>query len=321
MVIFFAGQACLTNPPKGVHKMRIKKSTAISKAITIETAVKTFLSIETLGLARETRAWYEKRLMAFAGWVEKTKPIKKISESDLLKYYAELETRVSSDTTHGHIRILKKFFRFLHDREMIKTNIAKNLKMPRLAKRARKGISDKNVMLILNAAKSNTRDYAVLNFLESTSARRGGVANLKLSDLNLDKPEPYCRRVTIFEKGKKDRTVIMSRECLNALKKYIKSRDSNSEYVFIAQDGKPLTVWGITEILERYKRRLKINEPVSPHQWRHRWCRKRIQEQMPLKQVSQLAGHASIQVTADFYGTFAIDELAEAYDKYYKPPV
>lgn len=282
--------------------------------ITIETAVEKFLRIETTGLANETRAWYKKRLYAFVGLVGKMRQLDTITEDDLLTYYAEIEKRLAPDTVHGHIRALKKFFRFLNENEITRRDPARNLKMPRLAKRARKGIAEKNVRLILNAARENPRDYALLNFLESTGARRGGVANLKISDLNLDEPEPFCRRVTVHEKGKRDRTVIMSRECLKALRHYIENRDQKGDSVF------GLTVWGVTEILERYKRRLKIAEPVSPHQWRHRWCRKRIQEGMPLKQVSQLAGHASIQVTADFYGTFAIDELAEAYDRFYKPP-
>jgi site-specific recombinase XerD len=100
----------------------------------------------------------------------------------------------------------------------------------------------------------------------------------------------------------------------------LKIRNNECDHVFTTPKGEPLTAAGISEILDRYKTRLKIKEPCSPHQWRHRWCRKRIQEGMPLPQVSQLAGHKTITVTADFYGTFAFDELHQAFDKYYKPP-
>jgi integrase/recombinase XerD len=141
-----------------------------------------------------------------------------------------------------------------------------------------------------------------------------------MSSLNIDQPETLCRRATVHEKGDKDRTVIMSKAAFNAMKDYLAVRFSISEYVFLTNAGTPLTSAGIAEILDRYKKRLEIKEPVSPHQWRHRWCRKRLQDKMPLPQVSQLAGHKTIAVTADFYGTFAIDELQEAFDRYYIEP-
>lgn len=293
----------------------------ITDTITLEMAIETFLNIETAELADETKAWYKNRLYAFQKFMGKNRNIVSVLEVDLLNYHAHLKNKkLSPDTRHGHIRILHRFFRFLLRREILPIDISKDLKLPRLPKRAKKGLSEKNVILILAAAKKNPRDYALLNFLESTSSRRGGIANLKISALNLDSAEPYCRRATIHEKGNQDRTVVMSKETLKAIKKYLNVRSSKSDSVFINDRGKPLTVWGVTEILERYKRKLKIDEPVSPHQWRHRWCRKRIQEHMPLKQVSQLAGHKSITVTADFYGTFAVDELAEAFDRYYEDP-
>jgi integrase len=76
----------------------------------------------------------------------------------------------------------------------------------------------------------------------------------------------------------------------------------------------------VNEIIDRYKMKLDLQGRCSPHRWRHRLYRKQIQEGMPLTQVSQLAGHTSIVVTSDYYGTFAFNELQEAFDKYYKSP-
>jgi hypothetical protein len=41
---------------------------------------------------------------------------------------------------------------------------------------------------------------------------------------------------------------------------------------------------------------------------------------MPLRFVSQTLGHASVVVTNDFYGIFAVYELQNAVDHYYKSP-
>ncbi len=282
-----------------------------------------FLDIDTLGKSSQTRLWYEARLRLLEKFLGGGRSIQSISETDLLGWYRHLaDSDISTDTRHGYIRATRKFFKFLLDRKTLSRNLARDLKLPRLPKRARKGIADEDVSAMLSAAQDDKRDYALLLFLESTNARREGVANLRMSDLSLDLPEPLCRRVILYEKGSKDRVAVMSHEALSALKEWLAVRGTcNSSFVFTAKRKHTgLTVAGVSEILDRYKIKIGIDGRCSPHQWRHRWCRKRLQDGMPLAQVSQLAGHASITVTADFYGTFAINELHEAFDRYYKPP-
>lgn len=300
----------------------VKQETiTIIEVVTLEMAIETFVNVEMMGLSSKTKRWYEFRLEKLTRYLGKNRNVISILEVDLLNYCKHLDkSKLAPDTKHGYIRAMKKFFKFLHRRAIMSVDLAIDLKLPKLPGRARKGISDKNVMLILEAAKDNKRDFALFHFLESTNARLGGITTLKVSSLNMEQPEPLCRRATVHEKGDKDRTVIMSKAAFDAMKDYLAVRFSMSEYVFLTNTGTPMTSAGIAEILDRYKKRLEIKEPVSPHQWRHRWCRKRLQDKMPLPQVSQLAGHKTIAVTANFYGTFAIDELQEAFDRYYISP-
>jgi len=282
-----------------------------------------FLDVDTLGKSSQTYRWYKARLRLLENFLNGDRDVRSIAETDLLRWYRHIEnSKLSIDTLHGYIRATRKFFKFLHDRQRLQKNLARDLRLPKLPKRARKGIADENVVAILSAARDDKRDYALLLFLESTNARREGVSNLKMSDLSLDLHEPLCRRVVLYEKGNKDRVAVMSHEALIALKEWLAVRGNvKSDYVFVTKlRNTKITVTGVSEILKRYKVKNGIEGHCSPHQWRHRWCRKRLQDGMPLAQVSQLAGHASITVTADFYGTFAVSELHEAFDKYYKPP-
>ena len=112
--------------------------------------------------------------------------------------------------------------------------------------------------------------------------------------------------------------MILSDETITALKSWLNVRVSKSDFVFVSADGSPLDVNSISEIIDRYKKRLKICAPCSPHQWRHRWFRRMISAGMPLAQAAQLGGHESTNVTFQFYGQFAIDELQNAYDRFYK---
>ena len=201
-------------------------------------------------------------------------------------------------------------------------DISADLTMPKLPRQGRKGISEANLTAILEAAKGSLRDYALLRFLESTGVRRGGIEDLRLSDLDLDNPdERLRRRATVREKGEKERTVIMSREALRALLVWLEARpDVPYDHVFLGHSpGQPwhdLSVEGISGILSRYPRRLGIVGACSPHQWRHRWAHHRLHKGMELSQVSQLLGHEDVAITVRFYGQFTVDQLQEAYDRY-----
>lgn len=289
--------------------------------VTLYNAIQSFRRIALSGKSPQTIKWYSYRLNLMAKHMGETRPLIEILEIDLIQYREWLEQKkISPDTLHGYIRATRRLFKWLHQRGIISADITSDFNLPRLPRRGKKGISDEHAAQILAASKTHSvRDYAIISFLDSTNARRGGVASLTLSALNINAPAPRCKQVRVIEKGNKERTVIMSDETMRAIKSWLEVRHSTTNYVFASEKGKPLNVDSISEILERYKKRLQISAPCSPHQWRHRWFRKMISNGMPLAQAAQLGGHENTSVTFQFYGQFAIDELQHAYDRYYKP--
>lgn len=305
------------------------------REISLEDAIQTFLEIDMQARSPQTRAWYRKQFKSLQKDIG-DKLLGELLEADLLDWYKRLESRgsrtpspggtrpLSPYTVHGRVRAVRRLFRWLHERQLLGVDLARDLRLPKLPRRGRAGIADQHVIAILEAASSNPRDYAILTFIESTGCRRAGVAGLRLVDLDLDAPEPLCRCARVTEKGDKQRTVRMSPEALGAMRRWLALRYSSSEFVFV--DERPrrghigLRPNAITQIIKRYKKRLGISGPVSPHQWRHRWCRRLLQSGMSLGLVSQGAGHESIGVTNDFYGIFVTDEILSAVDQYYSPP-
>ena len=294
-------------------------------------AVEQFLGIGLAVTSPQTVDWYKRRLFLFQKEI-KTNNLSQIKQHHLWYWYIKLQDRTRSDlpnakrisiyTQHGYVRAVRRFFKWLYERGLIEAELTGDLKLPKLPKNGKKGVSEKNVVALLRATSTNNRDYAILRFIESTGCRRAGVADLRLSDLNLDEDEPLRRRVTIREKGSKERVVFLSPESLDALINWLKERQSKSEFVFTNMHDRDcgLSPSGVSQIIERYKEKAGIKGPVSPHQWRHRHGRKLIEAGMPLGLVSQILGHASVVVTNDFYGMFAVNELQRAVDTYYKPP-
>lgn len=304
---------------------------------TLRQAVEGFLQVEMLNRSPQTEKWYRHRLEGMIEAIGGDRPLGDIQEVDLVAYQVELSRRnqlygekssrkkvdktLSKFSLHGHVRAMRRLFKWLNVRGVLAVDLAANLELPQLPKQGKKGISEANLRAIKEAAQGNVRDYAIICFLESTAARRGGVADLRLSDLSLDETdERLRRRVSVREKGEKERTVILSPAALQALEAWLAERpDTPFDHVFLGSVGKfwhPLTPAGITEIIRRYKKRLGLVGPCSPHQFRHRWARHRLQKGMELGQVSQLLGHQDVKVTIDFYGQFGTDQLQDAYDKF-----
>lgn len=305
--------------------------------VTLGAAVEVFLRAEMIGLSPETAIWYRRRLEALVFAFGPGRLLVDLMEADLVEYYARLHERdmlyegsshpdqagsLSPYTLHGHLRAIKRLFKWLFRKGILPVDIAVDLTMPRLPRQGRKGISEANLAAILDAAREDPRDYALLRFLESTGVRRGGIEDLRLGDLNLDSgDERIRRRATVREKGEKERTVIMSRESLQSLQAWLAVRpDVTYDQVFLGHSpGQPwhgLSAEGISGIIARYVRRLGLQGACSPHQWRHRWARHRLHKGMELSQVSQLLGHSDVSVTVKFYGQFTVDQLQEAYDRY-----
>ncbi|NUM44839.1 MAG: tyrosine-type recombinase/integrase [Anaerolineales bacterium] len=217
------------------------------------------------------------------------------------------------------IRAAKTFFSWLKGKHHTAVNPAEDLERPTLPKRARRGVSDGDAMAMLAAAEdSSIRDRALLAVFDATGCRLGGVADLRLADVDLKR-----RRLLVREKGDKERTVFLTPTARDYLRAWLEVRPSKPgvNHVFVSeQEGKRLgtamTSSGLAQVLKRLKKAHHISGRVSPHQWRHRRLRILTSSGTPLGIVADIAGHADSRTTHQFYGAFAVDELQEIYDRF-----
>lgn len=233
-------------------------------------------------------------------------------------YRGELEGGISPLTLHGHVRACRRFFRWLVEQGVLERSPAEKLEKPPRPRVVRHGLpeSDRNAMIEVAAA--NPRDLAICLFLADTAARRGGVAGLLLADLDLDR-----RRAIVREKGlggeRKERVVFFGPRTERALRVWLAVRPPvKSQKVFLAFEprlgryvSRGLSEGGINEMLKRVASRARVARGYNPHNWRHGAIRGMIRRKMPLGTASQIAGHSSVAVTADIYGTLDEDDLQQ----------
>lgn len=311
-------------------------STLTTNLVTVEQALDTFLYRGLTNVSQDTYSWYAFRLRQFAAELG-NKPLVDVMEGDLLDWYAALKNsnlryasgkstrpptkgQLSVHTRHGYVRAVKRFFGWLAEKHILEPDPSLSLELPKLPKGGHEGIATPDALKMLRVAEENLRDYAVLQFFYSTGCRIGGCENLMLTDLRLDEPEPLARRVTLNEKGCKQRTVFLTTEAKVALVTWLRNRDDDHPHVFLGQKvGKPwqpLTEWGLREIFKRTAAKAGVTQNWGPHEWRHNFARRKLEAGMSLASVSQILGHEDVSITVKFYGQFAVSQLQEQFDRF-----
>jgi integrase/recombinase XerD len=167
---------------------------------------------------------------------------------------------LSSATIHGHVRTLRAFFSWLVDEGLTEENIARDLKPPKLVKKAISTLSDAEIVTILHTLNLNNhceaRNLTILMLLVDTELRIGELFGLKMEDVHMSEGFPK-----VMGKGKKKRIVPIGNNAQKALQRYLfrhrpRPAHSGIENVFLSIHSTPLTENSTKLIFARLGQRL-----------------------------------------------------------------
>lgn len=279
---------------------------------TVNQLVAQFQKSQAGVISDSTLKWYESYL---APWQETfgERSVEEISIEELRNCFQKLRKEVSSTyTLFNYVRACKRLFKWAVDEDLIVDNPAKKLKKPSLPKKSPAGIDENDFVALLEAAQhspNSERDLAILHFLFDTGARVGGAASLTIENLNLS-----ARRAIVVEKGrggKKERVVFFQPQTAEILHIWLEARTNNPDQrVFGLNES------GIYQMLERLAKKANIKGRWNPHAFRHGFARRLLSKGISIGILSHLMGHSNVQVTIEFYGRFANDELQQIYDQF-----
>lgn len=282
----------------------------------LRAAVEAFLLSLNGVTSPATLVWYRRRLFDLADFLGGVAPgtsqgcdVAAVTITDLRRWRVALVERatLSVHTLHGYVRAARRFFRWLEIEGLLVRSPASRLELPRLPRGQVKGIEHDDLRKMLEAAKDCPRDLALCWFFYSTAARVGGVVNLCLGDVHLERGMAY-----VTEKGNKTRPVFLLPEAVCALRAWLVVRPSLAdEHVFVGLRG-PLGTSGVYQVLKRLAKRAGVESGWNSHAFRHRRARDWQAAKVSLGVVSQLLGHADVSVTANIYGRMPENELQRA---------
>lgn len=162
-----------------------------------------------------------------------------------------------------------------------------------------------DIRKMVDAARRNKRDVALILTLFSSGIRVGELIRLNHGDIQ----NQHC---TVLGKGNKIRLVFISSQANAAIQKYTRSCPfPEAGPLFKSRSGRRLSSSSVFLIVSKYAREAGL-EDVSPHILRHSYATTLMREGVNIVHVQKLLGHSHVQTTS-MYLHVVDDELWKSY--------
>lgn len=272
-----------------------------------------FLGLKSLeGLSQQSIQRYRDELSMFSKYV--LKPVNQITVNDIRRYFAIIQSERSyaKVTINGKMSVLKSFFGTLYKEEIIEkdpTIRLKNIKVD--VKNLREHLTAEELETVRNVCE-DIKEKTLVEFLYSTACRVSEVVQAKVSDINWN-----SNSLVVHGKGDKYRTVYFSVKCKLYLQEYLKSREGDSDSLFLGERSpfRPMAKSGIEKIIKKIALRTNIKKSISPHIFRHTFATLALQRGMSITLIQQILGHTQINTT-EIYAKTNNRQLQIAYEQF-----
>ena len=276
--------------------------------------VKTYLVCKKVeGLSDQTLYNYGNALRKFFFGLQKSP--EQVNPNDIRVYlYRYQEMNGTSNRSMDKIRqMIYSFFNWACCEGYLERNPSLTIKAIKYEKKERDPLTQIELEYIRKACISS-RDVAMVEFMYSTGCRVSELAAVKKSDIDWNK-----KTVHLFGKGKKHRTSYLNAKAEVALLEYLKSRDDESDYLFVSL-RKPhgqIKRCAIEKIVRQIAERAEeqVKKPVSPHVFRHTTATTALNNGMPIEDISQLLGHENVATTM-IYAKVSSENVQRGHRKY-----
>lgn len=281
-------------------------------------AVEKNASNNTIAAYRNDLAQFQKFLDAKGG-----KAPAGVSGETIVQYVESLRERQYKDATVARkVAAVKSFFGFLNAEGIVEGDPTEHLKSPQVGKTLPRALTTREVdELLEQPARRNTpearRDKAMLELLYATGLRVTELVSLDVADIALES-DPVT--VRCIGKGERERILPLYSRPIEELRQYIFHvrprlvRNRREPALFVNRRGERLTRQGFWLILKNYAREANLDKAITPHTLRHTYATHMLSGGMPLRNVQDALGHASISTT-QIYTHLTDDQKRREYDK------
>lgn len=292
-----------------------------------------FLDESCAGLAIETHQAYFTKLRQLLRFLGDEAEAESITKDDLIRFKLDLTNRkekrmgaglvkggLSPFTIRTTLVTTRYFFRWSHQNGYIHINPMEGLRIPKEPPVQPKAVEPNVAARMVEAAAfygqawERVRNVAMIYCFRDTGCRVGGLVDARVKDVDLT-----FGSIEVTEKGGATRLIFISDPTILALKTWMAMREELCPYIdnlFINKFGTMLTRGGFYKVFRKLAIKGKVTTRFNPHAFRHAFAKDTIEAGIDLTRLSQLLGHASIDVTNRYYARWNRHELKASHDRF-----
>ncbi|MED4228676.1 DUF4062 domain-containing protein [Neobacillus cucumis] len=242
------------------------------------------------GLVKKTLDSYLSELQIFQSHY-KSILIDEIDTAKIKEFlrYREDNYSISSKLTMENIRsILKTFFDWLVQEDIIDSNPVNKVKPYKFQKRVNQGLNNTEIKEIRNACET-PRERALLEILLSTGCQLSELGEIYLRDID------WSNKTINIDSGGSNRVTFLTPTAEKYLNYYLKTRNDNLDNLFVTE-RRPYRQIGqraIQREIVKIVSRTNISKNISPRTFRDTFARIMLDRGYQLNLVEELLGYHS----------------------------
>jgi integrase/recombinase XerD len=278
------------------------------------------------GYTEQTRWNFERYIRDFIAWCEPraltrpseiTKPILESYQRHLFYYRQKSGAPLSATSQRGKLSPLKGWFKWLTRQNVLPSNPASELELPRMARRLPRYVLTVDEVEAVMAQVDlgdplGVRDRAVLETVYSTGMRRMELVNLKVDDLDAERGTVLVRS----GKGRKDRLIPIGERASRWIHRYLDEArphlvmPPDDRTLFLTRTGEAFNLCWLSNTVARYVDQANLGKRGACHLFRHTMATLMLENGCDIRFIQAMLGHAELSTT-QIYTQVAIRVLKQ----------
>lgn len=223
---------------------------------------------------------------------------------------------------------LRSFYNYFYRNELINTNPASLVPMPKLHTKEIIRLDPNEVAQLLDQVEAGTkltkkqaeyhektkaRDLAIMTLLLGTGIRVSECVGLNIYDIDFDN-----LRMKVVRKGGNEDFVYFGTEVETALFNYLNERENiiavtgHEDALFLSIQNKRLSVRSIEKLVKKYSSLVTSLKNITPHKLRSTFGTNLYQETGDIYLVADVLGHKDVNTTRKHYAAMKDDNKRKA---------
>ncbi len=262
-------------------------------------------SLETLKRSPSTILAYRadlEQLMEYLSQKSKVLP-DQVNEADIDGFKTSLSNqKYTAKSVSRKLNAVKTFYRWLLSEKKVMSSPAEGVAHPKIENSAPKFLSPLEYRALRDVVRADARIAAIVEIILQTGIRISEVANLKLQNIKNDEIsiESYATQP--------ERKVPVNKAAKESLDAYLKTRpNTDSNYVFVSKNGKPLAVRNIRAAIDRYMHKAEMPQ-FSVNDLRTTFIIENLKDKVDLVSLSKIVGHKRLSTTERYLELAGVNE-------------